>query len=128
MHWCNMSIAVFCFCCSRYSLIQCRFLLQGSHGNNSPILILMLHKSSTWISTCEKSWNLDSSKTMKFILFNAVFLLPCLLEILFLFLFLSFFVFWDRVLLCNPGCPWAYYVDQTGLEFTEMYLPMPLPP
>jgi hypothetical protein len=33
----------------------------------------------------------------------------------------------DRVSLCNsPGCPGTCYVDQTGLELTE--IPLPLPP
>ena len=27
--------------------------------------------------------------------------------------------------LCSPGCPGTYYIDQTGLEFTEISLPLP---
>jgi hypothetical protein len=30
--------------------------------------------------------------------------------------FFVFFVFPDRVSLCNPGCPGAHSVDQAGLE------------
>jgi hypothetical protein len=30
---------------------------------------------------------------------------------------------WDRVSLCNPGCPETYSVDQAGLELTEICLP-----
>ena len=30
--------------------------------------------------------------------------------------------FRDRVSLCSPGCPGAYFVDQTGHELTEIRL------
>ena len=30
-------------------------------------------------------------------------------------------VFQDRVSLCSPGCPGTYYVDQVGLELTELH-------
>ena len=30
------------------------------------------------------------------------------------------------VSLCSPGFPGTHYVDQTGLELTELYLPLPL--
>jgi hypothetical protein len=33
-----------------------------------------------------------------------------------LFCFVLFFVFWDRVSLCSPGCPGTHFVDQAGLE------------
>ena len=38
-----------------------------------------------------------------------------LLELAFSFFFL-FFLFWDRVSLCSPGCPGTHFVDQAGLE------------
>jgi hypothetical protein len=34
--------------------------------------------------------------------------------------FLPFCVFRDRVSLCSPGCPGTHFVDQAGLELTEM--------
>jgi hypothetical protein len=34
-------------------------------------------------------------------------------------------VFWGRVSLCSPGCPATSPVDQTDLELTEIYLPLP---
>jgi hypothetical protein len=38
---------------------------------------------------------------------------------------LAIFVFQDRVSLCSPGCPGAHFVDQAGLELTEICLPLP---
>jgi hypothetical protein len=35
------------------------------------------------------------------------------------------FVFQDRVSLCIPGCLGTHYVDQAGLELTEIFLPLP---
>jgi hypothetical protein len=32
-----------------------------------------------------------------------------------------------RVFPCSLGCPGACCVDQTGLKFTEILLPLPLP-
>jgi hypothetical protein len=32
------------------------------------------------------------------------------------FVLFLFFVFWDRVSLCSPGCPGTHFVDQAGLE------------
>lgn len=35
---------------------------------------------------------------------------------LFVYLFVIFVLFfWDKVLLCSPGCPWTRYVAQAGL-------------
>jgi hypothetical protein len=31
-----------------------------------------------------------------------------------------FFVFWDRVSLCSPGCPGTHFVDQAGLELRNL--------
>lgn len=31
--------------------------------------------------------------------------------------------FWDRVLLCNPGCPESCYRDLAGFKLTETYIP-----
>jgi hypothetical protein len=33
--------------------------------------------------------------------------------------------FWDRVSLCSPGWPGTCFVDQAGLELTEICLPLP---
>jgi hypothetical protein len=32
--------------------------------------------------------------------------------------------FWDWVSLCSPGCPGTHFVDQAGLELTEIRLPV----
>lgn len=32
----------------------------------------------------------------------------------------ALFVFWDRVFLCNPGCPRTHSVIQAGLELTDL--------
>lgn len=38
-------------------------------------------------------------------------------------------VFLNGVLLCSPGCPATYYVDQTGVwSHSEICLPLPPPP
>jgi len=34
------------------------------------------------------------------------------------------FCFWEKVSLCNPGCPGTHSLDQAGLEFE---IPLPLP-
>jgi hypothetical protein len=36
-------------------------------------------------------------------------------------LFLCLFVFGDRISIC-PACPGTHYVDQAGLEFTDIFL------
>jgi hypothetical protein len=36
--------------------------------------------------------------------------------------FIWFFFFWDSDSLCSSG---SHYVDQAGLEFIEIYLPLP---
>jgi hypothetical protein len=33
------------------------------------------------------------------------------------------YLFGEWVLLCSPGCPGTLYVDQAGLELTEIHLP-----
>jgi hypothetical protein len=38
---------------------------------------------------------------------------------------MSFVLFCDRESLCISDCPGIHYVDQAGLEFTEIYLPQP---
>jgi hypothetical protein len=35
--------------------------------------------------------------------------------------------FWDRFSLCSSGCLGTSSIDQTGLELTEIFLPLPLP-
>lgn len=40
-------------------------------------------------------------------------------------LFLFFFLFQDRVSQCIPDCPGVQSVDQPGLEFAVIYLPLP---
>jgi hypothetical protein len=51
-------------------------------------------------------------------LFIFIYLCPLLwfLKLYFIFLFVCFFVFRDRVSLCSPGCPGTHSVDQAGLE------------
>ena len=44
------------------------------------------------------------------------------------FFFFFFFFFLDKVYLCSPGCPESFSLDQAGLEFMEIRLPLPLPP
>jgi hypothetical protein len=39
--------------------------------------------------------------------------------------FVLFFAFQDKVSLCSPGCPETHSVDQAGLEFPEICLPLP---
>jgi hypothetical protein len=39
--------------------------------------------------------------------------------------FLLFFSFQNRVSLCSPSCPGTCFVDQAGLELTEIHLPLP---
>jgi hypothetical protein len=34
-------------------------------------------------------------------------------------LYLGFFFFWDRVFLCNSGCPGTHSVDQAGLKLRD---------
>ena len=46
----------------------------------------------------------------------------CLFSFFFFFIFC--FCFWDRVSLCSFGCPGTCYVDQAGLELTELNLPL----
>lgn len=41
-----------------------------------------------------------------------------------LFYFYFLFGFWDRVLLCNAGWPWATIVVQAGLELVAVLLPL----
>jgi hypothetical protein len=43
-----------------------------------------------------------------------------ILEILYIYNF--FFSFRDRVSLCSPGCPRAYFVDQAGLELPSYFV------
>jgi hypothetical protein len=53
--------------------------------------------------------------------------LPCLsIEFYFIlfYLFIYLFVFQDGVSLCSPGCPGTHSVDQAGLKFTEICLPL----
>ena len=38
----------------------------------------------------------------------------------FLFGWVLFFFFWDRVSLCSPGCPGIHSVDQAGLELRNL--------
>lgn len=35
----------------------------------------------------------------------------------------SFWLFWNRVLLCNSCCPETHCIDQAILKFTDIYLP-----
>ena len=44
----------------------------------------------------------------------------------FVCLFVCLFVCWDRVSLCNPGCPGTHSIDQAALKLTEILLPLPL--
>ena len=43
-----------------------------------------------------------------------------------MFLFLFIFIFQVRVSLCGSGYPETQSVDQAGLKFTEIHLPLPL--
>jgi len=47
--------------------------------------------------------------------------------VLFLFVWLidCFLVFEDRFSLCSPGCPETHSIDQAGLKFTDISLPLP---
>jgi hypothetical protein len=38
----------------------------------------------------------------------------------FIYLFIYFFIFRDRVSLCSPGCPGTHFVDQAGLELRNL--------
>lgn len=38
-------------------------------------------------------------------------------------LFLFHSIFWDKVSLCSPGCPWTWFVDKTSLKFNCLCLP-----
>lgn len=38
---------------------------------------------------------------------------------------LLFICFWDRILFCNPDCPWTHCVTQSGLKLARMLLPRP---
>lgn len=38
-----------------------------------------------------------------------------------------FVIFHDSISVCNsPGCPGTCFVDQAGLELTDIFLPLPL--
>ena len=56
--------------------------------------------------------------------------MPFFSFLFFSFLFFSFlfgfdFLFWDRVSLYNHDCCGILFVDQAGLELTEIHLPLP---
>jgi hypothetical protein len=53
-------------------------------------------------------WNAEDLQRCKF---------QVLFFVFFLFCFVLFSVFWDRVSLFSPGCPGTHFVDQAGLEF-----------
>ena len=80
--------------------------VQGQHGLYKEVVAQ--RKSSFWGENL-----LKYSLLFKFA-FNKVFVL-----------FVCLFV-WDRVSLCDPGCPGTCSVDQTGLELTEILLSLPL--
>ena len=43
----------------------------------------------------------------------------------FLFWCILLVVFWDKASLCSPGQAGTHFVDQAGLEFSEIHLPLP---
>jgi hypothetical protein len=70
-----------------------------------------------FVFSCQSNYATSSSQ-MHFSMHPFCFVLFC-------FVLFCFVLFWDRVSLCNPGCPGTHFVDQAGLKLRN---PLPLPP